>query len=99
MTIKERKELEKNGIFLNHWYQVELRAIERTNSARQVEYSEDTSYFSLNSMSFPDFDSAYECYKKHKHAHLKEIEVWEYNGKQEVVSLLWNESKQRLEVK
>ena len=47
-------------------------------------------YRVINSISFPNFDSAYECYKKHEYAHLKEIEVWEHNKKQVVVELLWN---------
>lgn len=87
MTIKERKELEKSGIFLNHWY--------------QVEYPEEIKAFStfiFESVSFPNFDSAYECYKKHKRAHLKEIEVWEYNKKQVVVKLLWNPCIEEFEV-
>lgn len=79
MTIKERKELEDNGILTNHWYQVEY-----------PEGIETYSSLVIKSISFPNFDSAYECYKKHEYAHLKEIEVWEYNKKQVVVKLLWN---------
>ena len=79
MTIKGRKELEDNGILTNHWYQVE-----------HPEGIETYSSLVINSISFPNFDSAYECYKKHEYAHLKEIEVWEHNKKQVVVELLWN---------
>lgn len=81
MTIKERKELENNGIFLNHWYQVEYK---RQNT--------------IYSSSFPDFDSAHEEYNKYEDANLKEIEVWQYNERQVVVNLLWNEYMKYFEV-
>ena len=82
MTIKGRKELEDNGAFLRHCYEVGYK---RQNTILDIE-------------NFKHFDCAYKFYKEHDCDYFIEIEVWQYKGKQEIVVLDWNESKEKFEL-
>ena len=82
MTIKGRKELEDNGVFLRHCYEVGYK---RQNTILDIE-------------NFKHFDCAYKFYKEHDCDYFIEIEVWQYKGKQEIVVLDWNESKEKFEL-
>ena len=76
------KEIREGGTFLSHYYEVGYK---RQNTILDVE-------------SFKYFDYAYKFYKEHDCDYFIEIEVWQYKGKQEIVVLDWNESKEKFEL-
>ena len=77
-----RKELINNGVFLRHCYEVGYK---RQNTILDIE-------------NFKHFDYAYKFYKEHDCDYFIKIEVWQYKGKQEIVVLDWNESKEKFEL-
>lgn len=73
------KEIREGGTFLSHYYEVGYK---RQNTILDVG-------------SFKYFDYAYKFYKEHDCDYFIEIEVWQYKGKQEIIVLDWDESKQK----
>ena len=76
------KEIREGGTFLSHYYEVGYK---RQNTILDVE-------------NFRHFDCAYKFYKEHDCDYFIKIEVWQYNGKQEIVVLDWNKSKEKFEL-
>ena len=79
---KTTKEIREGGIFLGHYYELGYK---KQNTVQTIE-------------NFRHFEQAYNFYKEHDCNYFIEIEVWQYNGKQEIVVLDWNESKEKFEV-
>lgn len=73
------KEIREGGIFLSHYYEVGYK---KQNTIQTIE-------------NFRHFDNAYKFYKEHDCNYFIEIEVWQYEGRQEIVVLDWNESKEK----
>lgn len=76
------KEIREGGTFLSHYYEVGYK---RQNTILDVE-------------NFRHFDYAYKFYKEHDCDYFIEIEVWQYEGRQEIVVFDWNESKEKFEL-
>ena len=76
------KEIREGGTFLSHYYEVGYK---KQNTIQTIE-------------NFRHFDDAYNFYKEHDCNYFTEIEVWQYKGKQEIVVLDWNESKEKFEL-
>lgn len=80
--ISQAKEIREGGIFLSHYYEVGYK---KQNTILDIE-------------NFSHFDCAYKFYKEHDCDYFIKIEVWQYNGKQEIVVLDWNKSKEKFEL-
>lgn len=77
--ISRMEKVRDGGIFLNHWY--------------ELGYKNQNTVYSIKT--FRDFDEAYKFFKENNCSYFMEIEVWQYNEKQEIVTLSWNEFEKR----
>lgn len=80
--ISQAKKIREGGIFLSHYYELGYK---KQNTIQTVE-------------NFRHFDDAYNFYKEHDCNYFIEIEVWQYEGRQEIVVFDWNESKEKFEL-